>query len=46
MYYYFCLMIDGSGSGSIPLTNGSGSGIPKNMWLQGNPDPEHCFNIV
>jgi hypothetical protein len=26
--YYFCLMIEGSGSeaGSIPLTNGSGSG--------------------
>jgi hypothetical protein len=21
--YYFCLMIEGSGSGSIPLTNGS-----------------------
>ncbi len=24
--YYICLMIEGSGSGSIPLTNGSGSG--------------------
>jgi len=24
--YYFCLMIEGSGYGSIPLTNGSGSG--------------------
>jgi hypothetical protein len=23
--YYFCLMIEGSGSESIPLTNGSGS---------------------
>ncbi len=27
--YYFCLMIEGSGSGSIPHTNGSGSGRPK-----------------
>ncbi len=29
--YYFCLLIEGSGSGSIPLTNGSGSdpGGPK-----------------
>ncbi len=26
--YYFC-MIEGSGSGSIPLTSGSGSGRPK-----------------
>jgi hypothetical protein len=25
-------MIEGSGSGSISLTNGSGSGIPKNIW--------------
>jgi hypothetical protein len=23
----------GAGSGSIPLTNGSGSGRPKNMWI-------------
>jgi hypothetical protein len=27
--YYFCMMIEGSGS--IPLTRGSGSGRPKNM---------------
>ncbi len=29
-------MIEGSGSGSIPLTNGSGSGSmrPKNMWIR------------
>ncbi len=26
--YYFCKMIEGSGSGSIPLTNGSGSERP------------------
>ncbi len=30
--YYFCLMIEGSGS--IPLTNGSGSRRPKNMWIR------------
>ncbi len=35
---YFCMIIEGSGSepragsGSIPLTSGSGSGRPKNMW--------------
>ncbi len=29
MSYYFCLMIEGSGS--IPLTNGSGSRRPKNI---------------
>ncbi len=29
-------MIEGSGSGSIPLTSGSGSGSrrPKNMWIR------------
>ncbi len=35
--YYFCLMIEGSGSevgsGSVSLTNGSGSGRPKNIWI-------------
>jgi hypothetical protein len=35
-YYYFCMMIEGSGSESIPLTNGSGSGFrrPKIMWIR------------
>ncbi len=38
--YYFCMMIEGSGSGSragsgsIPLTSGSGSSWPKNMWIR------------
>ncbi len=31
--YYFCMMIEGSGFGSIPLTSGSGSGRPKNRWV-------------
>jgi hypothetical protein len=29
--YYICLMIDGAGSGSTLLTNGSGSVRPRNM---------------
>ncbi len=37
---YFCLMIEGSGSGSIPLSNWSGSRRPKNMWMT---DPQHWF---
>jgi hypothetical protein len=32
--YYFCLTIEGCGSGSIPLTNGSESRRPKNMWIR------------
>ncbi len=32
--YYCCMMIEGSGSGAIPLTIGSGSGMPKNMWIR------------
>ena len=27
-------MIEGAGSGSIPLTNGSGSRRPKNIWIR------------
>jgi hypothetical protein len=30
--FYFCMMIEGSGS--IPLTSGSGSWRPKNMWIR------------
>jgi hypothetical protein len=30
----FFMMIEGSGAGSIPLTNGSGFGRPKNMWIR------------
>jgi hypothetical protein len=36
--YYCCMMIEGSESGagsvSIPLTSGSGSGRPQNMWIR------------
>jgi hypothetical protein len=34
--YYFSLMVEGSGSGSVPLhlTNGSGSGRFKNLWIR------------
>jgi hypothetical protein len=28
------MMTEGSGSESIALTNGSGSGRPKNMWIR------------
>ncbi len=47
--YYFCMMIEGSGSGSIPLTSGSGSGRPKNMWIRWIRirntvfNPKNCF---
>ncbi len=34
--YYFCMMIEGSGSGSIPLTNGSGPGGPKKYGSDGS----------
>jgi hypothetical protein len=34
--YYFCMMVEGSRSGSIPVTNGSWSGSrrPNNMWIR------------
>jgi hypothetical protein len=32
--YYFCMMIEGSGSSSIPLTSGSGSWRPKSMRIR------------
>jgi hypothetical protein len=33
--YNFCLMIEGSGDGFIPLTRGTGSGSrrPRNIWI-------------
>jgi hypothetical protein len=48
--YYFCLMIEGSGSGSIPLTNGSGSGSrrPKNILDPSDPtsDPNPQYWLI
>ncbi len=41
--YYFCLMIEGSGS--VSLTNGSGSGWPKNI-NPPDPDPQHCLAVL
>ncbi len=35
--YYFCLVIEGFGSGSVYRANGSGSGRPKNIRI----DPQH-----
>ncbi len=35
--FYFRLMIEGSGAGSIPLTSGWLSGRPKNMWIRTDP---------
>jgi hypothetical protein len=32
--YYFWFIIEGSGSGSISLTNGGGSRRPKNMGIR------------
>jgi hypothetical protein len=35
-FYYFCMIIEGSESGSIPMTSlsGSGSRMPKNTWIR------------
>ncbi len=47
--YYFCMMIEGSGSragsGSIPLTSGSGSGRPKKHVDPVDPDSERTRPI-
>jgi hypothetical protein len=47
--YYFCLMIERSGagseSGSIPLTNGSGSGEAQKH-VDSDPDPQHCIQMM
>ncbi len=43
--YYYCFMIEGTGSGSIPLTSGSESGRPKNMWIRiRNTGSSHIVN--
>jgi len=39
--YYFCLMMEGSGS--LPMTNGSGSWRPPKKLM--DPDPEHWFSL-
>ncbi len=48
--YYFCLMIEGSGSVSLTNGSGCGSGRPqKNMDPtdpDSNPDPQHCFHDI
>jgi len=47
VFYYFCLMIEGSGFGSIPLTNGSGIQQAKKHTdptdPDSDPDPQPCF---
>jgi hypothetical protein len=42
-FYNFCLMIEGSGSGSLTNGSKSGSGRPKNLWILRIPDlvPQH-----
>ncbi len=41
--YYFCLMTEGSGS--IPLTNGSRTGRPKNIWILRIRIPDTAENL-
>ncbi len=47
-FYYFCMMIEGSGS--IPLTSGSGSERPKNMWIRWirirNTDTKYQVSVI
>jgi hypothetical protein len=40
-YYFFCLMIEWSGSGSVYRTNGSRSGRPKNIQIDLQHWPKH-----
>jgi hypothetical protein len=45
--YYFCLMIEGSGSGFVDLTNGSRSGSRRpGKLMDPDPDPQHCFLLL
>jgi hypothetical protein len=43
-FLLFCMIIEGSGSGSTALTNGSGSRRPKKHRdpVDSDSDPEHC----
>jgi hypothetical protein len=41
--YYFCWMIEGSGSGLIPLTNGSGSGSGTTFLCTSNGEGQGAF---
>ena len=41
--YYFCMMIEGSGY--IPLTSGSGSRRPTNMWIRNNALQLQYFDL-
>jgi hypothetical protein len=47
--YYFCMMVEGSGSrkgsGSIPLTSGSGSGRPKTCGSGSGTLPQAPGNV-
>jgi hypothetical protein len=43
--YYFCMMIEGSGSESIPLTDGSGSGYIKNLSVETDLDPNAPIQV-
>jgi hypothetical protein len=40
---YFCLLIEGSGSGSIPLTNMDPNSDPGGQKHVNPVDPEHCW---
>jgi hypothetical protein len=40
------MMIEGSGSGSIPLTKGSGSERPKNTWIRNTAELTPNWNLT
>jgi hypothetical protein len=43
VFLFFCLLMEGSGSESVTLTNGSGSG--RSTKLTDPADPEHCLLV-